>query len=316
MGETTKIEWCHHTWSPWWGCVKVSAGCANCYADALSNRWGLKIWGQDADRRFFTDHHWNEPVKWNKAAAAAKVRRRVFPSMCDPFEERPDLDEPRERMFKLIDATPHLDWLLVTKRPEHIRSMWPGALYRRNVWLITSVENQAVADVRIPWLMTARNLVPVLGLSCEPLLGNINLKSLSFGDGNTADCLNHVATDIWNKSGNKTRNWGRIDWVIVGGESGPKARPMHPAWARWIRDQCQTSGCPFFFKQWGEFRPIDMPWEQDSPSRLANNETWLNLAGGSGFHGDQVWRVRRVGKKNAGRELDGRIWDQMPEVKP
>ena len=126
MAEQTRIEWTHHTWSPWWGCVKVSAGCKNCYADALSHRWGFHIWGPNAERRFFAGKHWNDPIRWNREAEKAHERRRVFPSMCDPFEDRPDLVEPRQRMFALIDQTPWLDWLLCTKRPENIQRMWPA----------------------------------------------------------------------------------------------------------------------------------------------------------------------------------------------
>lgn len=97
MGKSTGIEWTHHTWSPWWGCTKVSEGCRNCYADSVSTRWGYKIWGPNADRRFFGNKYWNDPIHWNREAAAAGERRRIFPSMCDPFERREDLVEPRKR---------------------------------------------------------------------------------------------------------------------------------------------------------------------------------------------------------------------------
>jgi protein gp37 len=166
-----------------------------------------------------------------------------------------NLDRMRRRLFALIDATSNLDWLLLTKRPENILSMWPDCAIepcetlhsdgRKNVWLGTSVENQEYADKRIPALIQCRDLSPVLFLSCEPLLGSLDL--------------------------NFVRDNPPIDWVIVGGESGPNARPSHPDWFRSIRDQCSAAGVPFHFKQWGEF--------------------------------DE--HQKRVGKKAAGRLLDG-----------
>jgi protein gp37 len=166
-----------------------------------------------------------------------------------------------------------------------------------NVWLGVSVEDQATADERIPSLLDTPAAVRFL--SVEPMLGPILFRDVpGFNRSGSAghEILNHL-------------------WVIVGGESGPGARPMHPDWARSIRDQCVTARVPFFFKQWGEWLPIDQPWKQDSPKNLGKNERWMNLAGGHGFHGENVWRMRRVGKKAAGRELDGRTWDEMPEGK-
>ena len=120
MSERTAIGWCDHTFNPWWGCQRVSDGCARCYAEAMAKRTGNPVWGPGA-RRFFGEKHWQEPVRWNAAAERLSVRRRVFcGSMCDVFEDRPDLVEPRGRLWRLIRATPHLDWLLLTKRPENI----------------------------------------------------------------------------------------------------------------------------------------------------------------------------------------------------
>src|SRR5688572_21886599 len=117
MGESTTITWTHHSWNPWWGCVKVSEGCKNCYAESFSKRACHDIWGPGSQRRFFGDKHWAEPIKWDRAAEKAGERRRVFcASMADVFEDRPDLVEPRRRLFELIRATPNLDWLLLTKR--------------------------------------------------------------------------------------------------------------------------------------------------------------------------------------------------------
>jgi len=126
MGKNSRIEWTNHTFNPWWGCTKVSAARKNCYAEAWSKRVGQSVWGPNANRRFFGDKHWAEPIKWHSEALAAGQRRRVFcASMADVFEDRRDLDEWREKLWALIDATPQLDWLLLTKRPEMVRRLVP-----------------------------------------------------------------------------------------------------------------------------------------------------------------------------------------------
>lgn len=291
MAEQTGIEWTHHTWSPWWGCTKVSDGCKNCYADTLSNRWGFKIWGPNADRRFFGDKHWNDPIRWNRAAEAAGERRRVFPSMCDPFERRQDLEEPRARMFDLIDKTPWLDWLLVTKRPENIDPMWPMCWKKpkRNIWLLTSVEDQATADVRIPALLKCAAMGSILGLSMEPLLGPVDLTRFA--------AHSMVPRAI------------PLDWIIVGGESGHGARPMQPAWVRRLRAQAIAAGIPFFFKQWGEFVPAYM---KARGLVGENGECYSLFDAHDNFNADEF--CVRVGKKEAGRSLEGRTWDEFPET--
>jgi len=232
MGQDSKIEWTHHTFNPWWGCVKVSDGCKHCYADTFSKRYGHDIWGVDKPRRFFGDKHWNEPVKWNREAEKAGERRRVFcASMADVFEGREDCAPHRWRLFNLIETTPNLDWLLLTKRPENILNLLPTNWLidpRPNVWLGTTVENQEQAGRRIPELLEAPAVVRFL--SCEPLLGPVNL---------------HEVTR------NPFGGIPGIDWVIAGGESGHHARPMAEAWARDLRDQCNNAGIAFFMKQMG-----------------------------------------------------------------
>jgi protein gp37 len=227
MGADTSIQWCDHTFNPWWGCTKVSSGCNNCYAETFARRTGRAKWGDDEPRVVVSDATWHNPVKWDRAAAKAGERRRVFcGSMCDVFEDREDLVNSRVRLFELIHRTPSLDWLLLTKRPEAASVWLEGSLLQGlwpldNVWLGTSIENQATADDRIP------HLLPIMAkmrfLSMEPL-------------------LDQVYVQPW---------LGGIDWVIVGGESGPKARPFDLAWARSIRNQCKYAGVPFFMKQVG-----------------------------------------------------------------
>lgn len=235
MGQQTDIEWTHHTWSPWWGCTKVSPGCANCYADSWATRWGYDAWGPRAPRRFFGDKHWNNPRRWDRDAAAAGERRRVFPSMCDPLEEREDLTDPLMRFCTLIEETPHLDWLLLTKRPENIDRLLPtywfhqgGARFPRNLWMGTSIENQATADARIPHLL--RCPAPVRFLSCEPLLGAVDLVLPAHNMG----FINNIA------------------WVIVGGESGTRSRQCHIEWIESIVKQCASAAVPCFVKQLGK----------------------------------------------------------------
>ena len=129
MGMDSKIGWTHHTFNPVWGCVKVSPGCKNCYAETLSKRFGENIWGPDSERRTFGDKHWNEPRRWNKRAEKEGKRQRVFcGSMCDIYEDHPTTNEALLRLFDLIEETPWLDWLLLTKRPEYIGLLGPGKL--------------------------------------------------------------------------------------------------------------------------------------------------------------------------------------------
>jgi len=251
MGRDSNIEWTHHTFNPWWGCVNVSPACDHCYAENLAKRFGTQ-WGKDTERRFFGDRHWNEPLKWDVAAQAAGVRQRVFcASMADVFEDRDDLFESRQRLWALTRETPHLDWLLLTKRPWNIPRMFPKDWLhtpQANVWLGTTAENQKWADQR--WDALSRCEAVVRFLSCEPLLGPISFEK-----------------------------WGTLpDWIIVGGESGGRSRPMEPAWAQHMRDQCVGSHVPFFFKQWGEHN-----------------------AG-----------LVKIGKHAAGRTLDGKLWSQVP----
>lgn len=276
MGANTAIEWTDHTFNPWWGCTRVSPGCQNCYAETFAHRFGVE-WGKGETRRPATEKVWAAPLTWNKAAQKAGKRARVFcASMADVFDDEGPTGA-RERLFALIRATPWLDWQLLTKRPENIAGFLPpdwGHGYR-NVWLGTTVENQAMADKRIPILLKVPAFVRFL--SCEPLIGSVNLDVWLRKSASSAFLSGLTSPDMpeWTRIGST-----KIDWVIVGGESGTKARHMRPDWARTIRDQCDAAGVPFLFKQWGE-------WDAD---------------GGL------------VGKKLAGRMLDGRTWDQFPTL--
>ena len=296
MSTNSRIEWTDATWNPVTGCTKVSPGCDHCYAERVTERFHGK--GSFATVRLHPERL-DQPLRWRKP-------RRVFVnSMSDLFHD----DVPDEfiaHVFAVMSLTPQHTYQVLTKRHARMRSLlsgserWWGLLDAaeenlvedewiihdrhveptgdpwplRNVWLGVSVENQQWADIRIPALLETPAAVRFL--SCEPLLGPVNLDPWRSPD------------EPWN---GRSPADTRIDWVIVGGESGPGARPMRPEWARALRDQCRAAGTPFFFKQWGEY-------------------------------GQQGWRVDpthtgemvRMGKKIAGRALDGRTWDEYPAV--
>lgn len=237
---------------------------------------GHQLWGTNSPRRFFGETHWKEPLRWNQEAASNRRRERVFcASMADVFERRADLNAERKRLWQLIEATPNLDWLLLTKRPQNIerlvpwRNDWPA-----NVWLGTSVENQTVAEKRLPFLL--KNAAAVRFLSCEPLLGELDL------------------TGWFNR-----RGFQSIDWIIAGGESGGSSRPMHPDWAISLLRQCQQFDVPFHFKQWGNWAPADL-------TNALVTRTVFELD-----HERPVEMVR-LSKKLAGRVLEGTTWDDVP----
>jgi protein gp37 len=198
------------------------------------------VWGPNTSRRFFDRKHWLKPYSWNAKAKQLGVRLKVFcASMADVFEDHPELPEERQKLWKVIEETPHLDWLLLTKRPENIMQMIPvvwHTLMPLNIWMGTTAENQEEYDTRLPYL--AQVPARVRFLSCEPLLGPIDLYFIG------------TAPADW--TGGAYRLVGNlIHWVIVGGESGHKARPMNPKWARSIEKQCKDFDIAFFFKQWG-----------------------------------------------------------------
>jgi protein gp37 len=328
MGADSTIEWCDHTFNPWIGCTKVSPGCANCYAEGESKRRGWAQWGKGKERHRTSAFYWKQPLKWNrdqfvygpeqKAGILLPRRPRVF---CASLADWLDDEVPIEWLadfLQLVRICQNLDFLLLTKRPEnwdarihealaHVEGIpgdwpsrgpdthlgewindWTGGEPPKNVWIGVSVEDQQRAHERIPLLLQIPAMIRFL--SCEPLLGPIDFSKCYAPQG--AFILPHG-----------------IDWAICGGESGPHARPMHPNWARHLRDDCVAAGIPFFFKQWGEwfpvgedgvgkFKPIS---ERDARSR---------------FH---IWPDKevclRVGKKHAGRLLYGCEWNEFPTRK-
>ena len=229
MAARTSIAWTDRTFNPWWGCTRISPGCDRCYAAAFDHRIGGAHWGAGQARRYFGDAHWAEPLRWNRAAERTGTPTLVFcASMADVFDNEID-QAHRDRLWRLIRATPHLTWQLVTKRIGNARRMLPrdwGAAGYPNAWLLSTVVTQAEADRDIPKLLA----IParVHGVSIEPQLERIDIGRYATGD------------DFW---------------VICGGESGGKARPFDIAWARALRRQCAATGAAFFMKQMGN-RPV------------------------------------------------------------
>ncbi|PJJ99975.1 hypothetical protein CO615_04690 [Lysobacteraceae bacterium NML75-0749] len=286
MAENTKIEWADHTFNPWIGCTKISPACDHCYAEGWARRYRRDAWGQGKARLRTSEHTWKQPLKWNAEAERTGMRPRVFcASLADVFDNAVDPKWMCD-LWDLIRATPQLDWLLLTKRignaknmiGAHMKCLWPP-----NVWLGITVVNQAEADRDIPKLLA----VPAAKrfLSIEPMLGAIDI---------TAACAKHRWTD---QDGVERVSLPReLDWIILGGETGPGSRPMHPDWVRSLRDQCQVARVPFFFKQWGDHVEWDGSQSPSPSTRL-----------------DDLTPMVRVGKKAAGRLLDGREWNEVPE---
>ena len=278
MGQNSSIEWTDHTFNPWWGCTKVSPACDHCYAELWAKRMGHQIWGGSANRRFFSDHHWKDPLVWNEEASNEKRRRRVFcASMADVFERKSELSPERDRLWRLIEKTTSLDWLLLTKRPQNIEKMVPWRNnWPKNVWLGTTIENQVFAEKRLPLLL--KHPAAVRFLSCEPLLGPLDLKPW------------------FNRTG-----LNPINWVIAGGESGPRARAMHPSWPKSLLNQCQEFNVAFHFKQWGHWVPAELT-NKTSPTILKiGDEIPVSMA--------------RLPKKLAGRVLEGATWNGLPATR-
>jgi Bacteriophage protein gp37 len=328
MAENSKIEWTDHTFNPWMGCTKVSDGCKHCYAETMmDHRYGKVKWGPQGKRVRTAKQYWKQPLKWNETrfvecevcglrqvfnehgrcpgcehpmvAAMRWVRQRVFcASLADVFEEKQDQLEEMNRwradLFGMIEETPNLDWLLLTKRPRNFSRMIHDRWYAsspRNIWAGISVENQEAACERVQYL--AEIPASVSFLSVEPMLGPVDLTK-----------------PVWN---NGVAMIEHVDWVICGGESGPDARPMNPDWARSLRDQCQEADVPFFFKQWGEWVPLAEEFDTNAIGDVGKFDT-KNKYWQWAEHGDSQRHVSiRIGKHSAGRVLDGREWSEFPK---
>lgn len=312
MAKNSAIEWTDHTFNPWWGCAKVSPACDNCYAlrDATRHAPGQILWGEGSTRRTFGQNHWTEPYRWARQAKKNgdhAHRPRVFcASMADVFDNHPDCEPQRQRLWAVIEGTPELDWLLLTKRIGNARKMLPPSWIRSprpNVWLGSSVVTQPEAARDIPRLLATPAVIHFI--SAEPLLEALDL-SRWLGPQCQAGSIPHPwgggMTCPYCMGERRTGGCRPLNWVIVGGESGPNARPMNPRWVEAIRADCEKTSTAFFFKQWGE-------WMPDRMRPAGTDGVAVEFVEGE--------QMARVGKKRAGRELprDGRgeVWSQFPE---
>lgn len=340
MAEQSKIEWTDHTFNPWEGCQKVAPECDNCYAEARDVRFtGGTHWGPKAPRRRTSAQNWQKPRRWNAQAETFQAthgrRQRVFcASLADVFDNAVD-PAWRDDLWALIRECDQLDWLLLTKRPQNMAKMLPPAWNDgwSNVWLGTSAGTQKTADQNIPHLL--KTPAAIRFVSAEPLLGRIQMeKFLRPGCG---------ICPPWEQPCRMAcpHTDRGLDWVICGGESGTNARPVHPTWATSLRDQCKAAGKAFLFKQWGEWQPYSEHDETNGPKLhdeppiqhpdastrnrfdaicMDSDGTEYGLgekgkfpkAPHGAFAGPQPMSMHRIGKKAAGRMLDGREWNEVP----
>lgn len=324
----------------WEGCQKVGPGCDHCYAETRNARFGGGVavnWGPGAPRRRTSDANWRKPLAWNARHAEFFAehgrRQRVFcASLADVFDNAVSA-QWRFDLLRLIADTPNLDWLLLTKRIGNAAEMLEQAMralthgregwrenYLPNVWIGATIVNQAEAGRDIPKLLATPAAVRFL--SMEPLLGPVDLSAVTFtaSPGYFGDALG------WHHQPHCSRDqrYPAIDWVIVGGESGSGARPMHPQWARSLRDQCAAAGVPFLFKQHGEWAPGSGDFGAGRHETSAVARDGRVVAGGyeakaypAGASSADGWAmVQRAGKKATGRLLDGQQHDGFPEVTP
>lgn len=366
------------TWNPVVGCSIASKGCTNCYAMRFANN---RLDGNPKTPHYAgtTEKVNGNPVWTGKVSLASektlfkplswsKPRSIFVNSMGDLFhEDVPDewIDQVLAAMLCAQSAN-HI-FIILTKRAQRMHDYfnelktsgrwlmfehpkWGGYIFdaaiaqykamTSRIWLGVSTEDQATANERIPYLLNTPAAVRFV--SCEPLLGEINLEPWlawpvpsvetnleSWGCeccDVPCDCPNDKAVYICDEGPRDEYGcpeWMHcerqvLDWVIAGGESGPNSRPMHPDWARSLRDQCQAANVPFFFKQWGEWvsvydRDIDDPDWRNTPKAKNNKERYINLEGGHGFHGERVCFIKKTGKKKSGHLLDGVEHFNWPE---
>ncbi|MGS1033168.1 phage Gp37/Gp68 family protein [Burkholderia glumae] len=329
MSENSKIEWTDHTFNPWVGCTKVSPGCDNCYAEAMMDtRLRRVTWGAGQLRSRTSAANWREPVRWNaqhqQFFAVHGRRQRVFcASLADVFDNAVPAIWRRD-LGALIESTPNLDWLLLTKRIGNAAAMlvdmFPGGM-PDHVWLGATVVNQNEADRDVPKLLATPARARFL--SIEPMLGPIDLnQALPPFHCDTCDA------DYGALSAHASGTPIGIDWVIAGGESGHRARPAHPDWFRSLRDQCAAAGVPFMFKQWGEYLPWthfhgacidDRPEQTRFQTMEWTGDQWGDVgyplaADSADGDIDGLQCVGGVGKRAAGRLLDGVEHNGFPEV--
>ena len=352
MSDHTAIEWTDATWSPITGCSAVSEGCRQCYAAELAGT-RLKHHGSrdGLTRKSAGRHVWTGEVRFNAQWLDQPVRwkkpRRIFVcAHADLFHENVP-DAWIDQAFAVMALAPQHTFQVLTKRPERMRDYvsrggtegMAAAMFKLrnplrlgcewplpNVWLGVSAENQAAADERIPLLLETP--AAVRWVSVEPMLGPVDFTDFSRPYPNAPGLtinVNALTGNRWEYSeifggcppdDDEPPKEPRLHWVVCGGESGPHARPMHPDWARSLRDQCQAAGVPFLFKQWGAWAPVDF---SDASHVMRPDPTsfqsWVRgTRGNLGANREQWQGLRRMDKKAAGRLLDGRLHDEYPMI--
>lgn len=338
MGEVTAISWCDHTFNPWIGCTKVSPACDGCYAEALMDkRYGRVEWGApgkgNGTRVRTSAGNWRQPLRWNRKAETEGTRPFVFcSSLADVFDNQVPIEWRRD-LFELIIKTPRLVWLLLTKRPQNIVKMFAEISHTPLEWPMnaaigTTVEDQTRADTNVPHLLRAKAaLRPAFAfLSCEPLLGAINLRKMTthWGGGRGHDrydalhALENRSRCFWVDGGALPAELPnvRVDWVITGGETdqgGHKARPSHPGWYLSLRDQCADAGIPFHHKQNGEW--LHDPSAKGERVIIDQDGIHLDVSDlnrGIGRLTSEM--VVKVGKRQSGRLLEGVEHNTRPQI--
>lgn len=327
----TKIDWCDMVWNPVTGCTKISEGCNNCYAERMAKRLQLMAPKKYSQGFAVKCHHESltEPMKIKKP-------QRIFVcSMSDLFHE----DVPADFIMKVLcvaDRSPQHTFIILTKRPARALELFhnwglvpddflgippSGEQFPKNVWFGISAENQARADERIPILLQIPTAVRFV--SIEPMLEPVDLQNIKQYNSIGQHIASYQVLEAITNAQDSNRP--AIDWVICGGETGPNARPMHPDWVRSLRDQCKAASVPFFFKQWGEWRPpmtrerFNTAWGRHPVSGCPISFLIDTNASLSCFHAggeENAVPILRVGKKKAGHLLDGFEHRAFPEVKP
>lgn len=331
MGETTHISWADRTWSPWTGCTKISPACDGCYAAHLMDTRMHRVeWGEpgagEGTRSLMSDAYWRKPLAWAAEARRTGVRPWVFPSLCDPFDTAV---EPawRRRFVDLMWDTPEVVWLLLTKRIGNVHKLTDPLRGERplppNHALLATVVTQQEADRDLRKLIEAAWITTPLftGVSVEPMLESLDIAwALSR---NRAEIAAGFQRRGQFSPGLETLR--PIDWVICGGETDQgahKARPLHPDWVRDLRDDCAAAGVPFHLKQWGEWAPGECSTREQKRTQQGAwwfNDDWrieeITPGWAAEMHCDDEPDVWRLGKRDAGRHLDGVIHDARPEVR-
>ncbi|EGJ50276.1 phage Gp37/Gp68 family protein [Desulfocurvibacter africanus] len=360
MADNSRIEWTDATYNPIVGCSKASEGCQHCYAERMAHRlnsnpktpqyWDLVVPAATNSKPWLEGTRWagitrlvedalDQPLRWKRP-------RRIFVcSMGDLFHETVQ-EEWLDRVFAVMDRARRHTFLVLTKRParmlEYItsRRQTPAFTGRNfaflmgarspasgapahvpwplpNVWLGVTAENQKRADERVPLLLNTPAAVRFV--SVEPMLEDVDLTRIRLGDAVSYDALRGIKL----APGAEMHQQAKLDWVICGGETGPGARPMHPDWARSLRDQCVAAEVPFFFKQWGEWCPAESLWEASTLQNgvFASSQVACDSEGRhyltdnpKGHWFEDSYYSERVGTKAAGNALDGEIIEQLPEV--